>query len=476
MQPKAKGGHPTGSGARDWYSVPRSHPGGTVFILGGGPSLAGQGVKRLAGRPTIAINLSYSLAPWASYVYAQDARFLRRHRPQLEKRFAGRAVTISRRHAWPGLLICRKTQPGDGLPKKSHQLAGRRTSFAGAISIAAHMVGPGGHIVLLGADGGRAPDGRSHHHAAHPWPVKDESWPRQAIDLALLKPDLERMGIAVTNCSPGTKWTDLFPVMSLSEFLAREGGMSASDARREEYRRAFEAESARVYPTVDLFIGAKGHQDIGQVLIEAAAVLACPLKARPPNWQHGRVLYFLARQLIAHQVFAEWRDGAPFVRFLDIGTAKGFSAVVLCHAIVDGGARGEVHTLDVVDPRARVSRNTIAEIDGFKTVEELTAPFMPKRADFEFYAHACAGMFFDRVVPPGRIHLAFVDGKHKLTDVLAEATGISHRQHKGDVIMFDDLQIPAVAEAVQKFLAFGGYGGAPLPVNADRVYYVAAKL
>ena len=61
-------------------------------------------------------------------------------------------------------------------------------------------------------------------------------------------------------------------------------------------------------------------------MVEAAArVLACPLKANPPNWQHGRVLYAGYRAYLAGL--------QRRVLLLDIGTAKGFSAAAMSNRL-----------------------------------------------------------------------------------------------------------------------------------------------
>lgn len=468
----------------EFYEVPRSHPGQTIFILAGGPSLAGQPIGRIAGRPTIAVNLSYSVAPDATFVYAQDGRFIRRHADILKRRFAGRAVTTSRKEAWPGLLVCRKREPSEGLPMKASDLAARRTSVAGAISIAAHMTGPGGAIAILGLDGGRAPDGRSHHHAAHPWPVKDENFQGQHDDLVPLKQGLADAGISVINCSPGSRWRDLWPIMSLVEFLdMEEQGMSAESWSREEkrakYRAAFEAEVPRTYPAIDQLIALLGGHEIEEELglfLGMARDLACPLKEHAPNWQHGRVLYALAGKTVERNI------GQPLT-FLDIGTAKGFSALCMLWGMAIAGGRGSVQSLDVIDPFERVARNSIAELDGLKHLGEFIEPYLPTspaaQAACAAMFHKHPGMLFDQVVTATRIPLAFVDGKHKLTDVRTEAMKIADRQERGDFILFDDVQIPGVREGAYEFEKTPAgccYRWLEIQVNAERAYRLAERI
>ncbi len=85
-----------------------------------------------------------------------------------------------------------------------------------AINVAAHLIGWSGRIVLLGADGKRHKDGRSHHHAAHPWPVRPGCWDIQKRDLMEIAPQLN--GVEVVNASPGSAW-DVWPIVQIEDVL-----------------------------------------------------------------------------------------------------------------------------------------------------------------------------------------------------------------------------------------------------------------
>lgn len=227
----------------DWR-VPRAWPGETVFILCGGPSLAGQGVERLRriGARVIAINSSIYDAegdlarPWVDYVFSGDIQWLREHEKVLRKHFDGRVVTYATQAAWPGLKRLKKLAPGDAKhPGRPHisdapdTVVGNRTSLQAAINIVWHLCGAT-RIVLLGADGGRDASGRSHHHKAHPWPVKKGCWDEQHVELKAMMPALEQRGLVVVNASPGTHWADLWPVTTLDAVLAEMGGKDSVPA------------------------------------------------------------------------------------------------------------------------------------------------------------------------------------------------------------------------------------------------------
>ena len=138
-----------------YWTVPREWPGETAFIVGGGPSVLGQNLEALRGRRVIVINSSVYAVPWADICYFGDWRWWNENRAAVAS-FAGRVVTTSR-------MVER--QESAGLPQD--QSAGARarhdslmqkwTSLTAATNLAAHLVGPGGTIVWLGADGERPP-------------------------------------------------------------------------------------------------------------------------------------------------------------------------------------------------------------------------------------------------------------------------------------------------------------------------------
>jgi predicted O-methyltransferase YrrM len=232
-----------------------------------------------------------------------------------------------------------------------------------------------------------------------------------------------------------------------------------------DYDRIFEAERLNEYPMVDAFEQRMGFALDRQRLEDAARVLACPLKDNPPNWQHGRVLYALT--------VGRGRSVAEPLNMLDIGTAKSFSALCLLWgrgAAPDGVwvGSGGVTSVDVLDPLARVRRNTVAEVGGYKTLAEILEPW-PEAGAIRF--ERSTG--FDWLKRhPERIHVAFVDGKHEESVVREEGRLLADRQEPGDVVMFDDVQIPGVAKAVA---GLKGYEFEYLEVKPERKYAIGVR-
>ncbi len=206
-----------------------------------------------------------------------------------------------------------------------------------------------------------------------------------------------------------------------------------------DYQAIFDAERVKEYPVVDAFEARMGYA-IDRAKLEAAArVLACPLKKSPPNWQHGRVLYALARTVAASNL-------PDPIRVLDIGTAKGFSAICLHWAMVDGGRpSAEVMSVDVIDPCARVQRNTVAEVKGLKTLAEVLGTFM--YPEFVIKTEKRTGIDALKSSEE-RIALCFVDGKHTGGIVAEEGRLLAKRQQPGDLVMFDDVHLDDVNKAV----------------------------
>jgi hypothetical protein len=203
-----------------FWRVEREWPGETVFVIGGGPSVLQHDLDLLRGRRVIVINSSVFAVPWADFLYHGDWRWWNEAENKAAiASFAGRVVTTSRMVSDSKVLTCRKTNP-PGLALAHDSLMQKWTSLTAATNLAAHLVGPGGTIVWLGADGRHAADGRTHHHKPHRWPFKPGCYDKQHADLVTIVPSLRTLRISLFNASPGTAWADLAPVVSLQDMLS----------------------------------------------------------------------------------------------------------------------------------------------------------------------------------------------------------------------------------------------------------------
>lgn len=206
-----------------FWTVPREWSGGTVFIIGGGPSVASQNTGALRGRHVIAINSSFQRVPFADVLIFGDARWWHVNKvasaafefrivsvlPPLPANFSpvGPVWTDDR------VLKLKKVAP-PGMARAPDSVMLRRTTLTAAINLAVHFGAK--KIVLLGADGQPASDGRTHHHAPHPWNQTTNCWDEQRADLATIVTPLQAMGVTVLNASPGSA-IPFWPIVSLEE-------------------------------------------------------------------------------------------------------------------------------------------------------------------------------------------------------------------------------------------------------------------
>lgn len=212
---------------------------------------------------------------------------------------------------------------------------------------------------------------------------------------------------------------------------------------REAYLAAFGKESQVDYPGVTELETRLGYRAPREALLEAARDLACPLKVNPPNWQHGRVLYAHLRAYLAE----ERQHG----QVVDIGTAKGYSAVVMAWALRDGGREVlPLYSIDIVDPFDRVARNSLAELEGLKTVPELATPHLHGAPMPSFRGGGSIAWLKNAVAGHRRIGFAFVDGKHHPQVVRDEIELLARCQVPGDRCIFDDMQIEGLRQQVRR--------------------------
>lgn len=204
-----------------YWSVPQEWARETAFIVGGGPSVLGQDLDMLRGRRVIVINSSVHAAPWADFLFFGDWRWWNEPENRAAvHNFAGRVVTTSRLVSDKKVKLCRKTNP-PGLALERNALMQKWTSLTAATNLAAHLVGCGGTIVWLGADGRKAADGRTHHHKPHRWTSPANCYERHRGDIVTMIEPLRNMGITLVNATPGSAYAGLFPSVDLQDLLER---------------------------------------------------------------------------------------------------------------------------------------------------------------------------------------------------------------------------------------------------------------
>ncbi|MCC7017772.1 MAG: hypothetical protein IT564_11285, partial [Rhodospirillales bacterium] len=129
-------------------------------------------------------------------------------------------------------------------------------------------------------------------------------------------------------------------------------------------------------------------------------------------------------------------------------------------------------SIDAVEPDALIRRNSVAEIDGLKTVYGFIAGCVASGVGITFLGGG-SSVWLERAIDMNRVvPFAFIDGKHTTQQVRYEARALSQLQRTGDMVIFDDCQLMPVAAAVGELTT---YDVRYIDIGC-RVYAVATRL
>jgi hypothetical protein len=223
----------------EYWPVKPIFAGRTAFCLASGPSLTREVVDQVRGRPTIVVNSSCSLAPWASVLYFTDSSWYEPRRELVEK-FAGLVVSMSRTAKLELPDKVRRIQTfgdpdlqGEFPPAGSGLVRQGRSSGHTAISLAIAMGAR--QVALLGYDC-RVVDGREHHHDEYlvggrrdyDTEKEDPRWNNKREYSTIFvrgysgwRDAAARAGATVLNATPGSAITE-FDFADLADILSGE--------------------------------------------------------------------------------------------------------------------------------------------------------------------------------------------------------------------------------------------------------------
>jgi hypothetical protein len=200
-----------------YWDIPVEWSGATAFVMASGPSVLSIDCERLRGQHVIAINTSFRVVPFAEYLIFADSRWWQHHRHELQTAFPGRIISCSVSERDQRLLRLRRTGM---LSDARDAVMLMATTTTGALELAAKLGAV--RIVVLGLDGGVGPDGRIHHHKAHPWPILQGWQARHRADLVKIAGPLKARGVEVLLGTPGSAYADLWPTVKLADMLGAE--------------------------------------------------------------------------------------------------------------------------------------------------------------------------------------------------------------------------------------------------------------
>ena len=214
------------------WGVPKLWKGETCAVLAAGPSMNRETCERLKGRcRVIAVNNTGiptagqpAMAPWADVLFASDAKWWNTYRGEAMK-FAGIKIGGAQVPRWDGLhrLSFSGRAPFDERP--THVVTGSNSGDR-AVHIAAQFGAT--RILLFGFDMKEVGKQR-HYFGNHPAPLNHRGrfhiWIKH---MRMLAAALERRGVEVVNCTPGSALTGLktstldqeFPVCAAQQEVA----------------------------------------------------------------------------------------------------------------------------------------------------------------------------------------------------------------------------------------------------------------
>ena len=170
------------------------------------------------------------------------------------------------------------------------------------------------------------------------------------------------------------------------------------------------------------------------------------------EYGHGAVLF----KIVAERCRQLGTSSA--VNVLELGTARGFSALVMARALEEMGVIGTILSVDIVrhdtpsyparggEEKVRYSRDEL--LQNWKELVERRIIFL------------CGSSWLtSEVIQRRRFPLIFIDEHHTYANTRRDLEFGSSHQHPGDVIVLDDYtdNFPGVVRAVDEFVQKSGY-------------------
>lgn len=144
---------------------------------------------------------------------------------------------------------------------------------------------------------------------------------------------------------------------------------------------------------------------------------------------------------------------------LEIGTARGFSAILVAAAIEEAGRIATVLTVDRVGHLKRVYRMVNSQEGASMSRSELVAPFV-KSLTSKFLFFQSSSSVLDGILESGNIDFAFVDGDHSYLGVKRDIEFLSRRLSDRFLVIFDDYdeyKFPGLKKAVDNWVRTESY-------------------
>lgn len=192
-----------------------------------------------------------------------------------------------------------------------------------------------------------------------------------------------------------------------------------------------------------------------QFIADIAYHLQNVIKQSTNSFLHGHLLSSYLRRYLAS-------SDASHLNILDIGTARGFSALCMAHCLSTEQYPGKVFTLDILPNRTPMLWNgptdiSHGEIDRLQLLspwKDLVDQYLVFLASPSYHAL--------KILDLPVIHFAYIDGSHYFSDVRIEIDYVVSRFDQRSVLIFDDYDtslFPGVVKAVNYLASLNKHSG-----------------
>ena len=134
-------------------------------------------------------------------------------------------------------------------------------------------------------------------------------------------------------------------------------------------------------------------------------------------------------------------------RILEVGTARGFSSIVMSKAISDSNKKGNIITIDIIPNKKKIYWNTIDDLKGPQTRENLLKNYKKYTKIIKFLTGN--SLHIIKKIKFKRFNFIFLDGNHDFYNVKKEYDLVKKLQKKSDILLLDDVTIGSFDGIVQ---------------------------
>ncbi len=241
-------------------------------------------------------------------------------------------------------------------------------------------------------------------------------------------------------------------------------------ATRKYYENIFIEAKSKIFKNLDSFENKKNFKIDKSWLDNLAFHTQIVKKKSTINYQHGRLLYSTLRRYIVEEKIKK-------INILEIGTARGFSAVCMSKAINDSNIIGKISTIDIIPHTKKIYWNCIDDINGKKTREELLNPWKKELKNISFFTGPSSLIL--KKIKIDKVDFAFIDGMHDYYNVKNELIFLKKRQTIGNIIVIDDYdqnKFEGVVKALTDQNLNKNYKIEILSSDPQRTYAIATRI